>query len=62
MGAGDERAAGTPIHWIQEQGGWSSAKELLDTYGHFMPREMQGYADRIAQMASPNGPTEKLGS
>ncbi len=55
-------AAGTPIHWIQSLGGWSSAKELLDTYGHFMPREMRGYADRISQMAYPDGPMNKLGS
>ena len=37
-------AAGTPLKWIQEQGGWRSAKMLLDTYGHFMPSEMRGYA------------------
>ena len=28
-------ARGTPLKWIQQQGGWSSARMLLDTYGHF---------------------------
>lgn len=40
-------ARGTPLKWIQDQGGWSSAKVLLDTYGHFMPSESHGYADAI---------------
>ena len=26
----------TPLKWIQEQGGWTTAKVWLDTYGHFM--------------------------
>ena len=37
----------TPIKWIQQQGGWTTAKVLLDTYGHFMPSESRGYADVI---------------
>jgi integrase len=28
---------GTNLLWIQETGGWASAKMLLDVYGHFMP-------------------------
>ena len=40
-------ASGTLIKWIQAQGGWSSAKLLLDTYGHFLPREMQGFEDAL---------------
>jgi integrase len=40
-------ARGTPLKWIQEQGGWSTAKVLLDTYGHFMPSESRGFADAI---------------
>jgi hypothetical protein len=36
-----------PLKWIQEQGGWASAKVLLDTYGHFMPSESHGFADAI---------------
>ena len=40
-------ARGTPLKWIQDQGGWASAKVLLDTYGHFMPSESHGYADAI---------------
>ncbi len=31
----------------QRQGGWASAKILLDTYGHFMPTETFGYADAL---------------
>ena len=45
---------GTPVKWIQEQGGWTTAKLLLDTYGHFMPTEMRGFADALT--ATPNGP------
>ena len=37
----------TPLKWIQEQGGWTTAKVLLDTYGHFMPTEARGYADAL---------------
>ena len=29
-------------------GGWSSAKMLLDVYGHYMPREMRGFSDSLA--------------
>jgi hypothetical protein len=29
----------------EEQGGWTTAKVLLDTHGHFMPSESRGYAD-----------------
>src|SRR5881396_2675230 len=35
-------------HWIQERGGWTTAKVLLDVYGHFMPTDMRGFADAIA--------------
>src|SRR4030095_3107414 len=35
-------ARGTPIKWVQQQGGWTTAKVLLDTYGHFMPTENRG--------------------
>ena len=45
-------AAGTPIKWVQERGGWTTAKILLEVYGHFLPRETHGYADRIA---APDG-------
>jgi len=41
-------ARGTPLKWIQEQGGWTTAKVLLDTYGHFMPTESHGFADALA--------------
>ncbi len=46
-------ARGTPLKWIQAQGGWTTAKLLLDTYGHFMPTESHGFADRIT---APDGP------
>ena len=45
-------AAGTPLKWIQEQGGWRSAKMLLDVYGHFMRSEMSGYAGALT---APDG-------
>lgn len=47
-------ARGTPLKWIQEQGGWTTAKVLLDTYGHFMPTESRGFADALS--ATSDGP------
>jgi integrase len=46
-------ARGTPLKWIQEQGGWTTAKLLLDTYGHYMASENRSYADVLA---APNAP------
>jgi len=43
-------ARGTPLKWIQEQGGWTAAKLLLDTYGHFIPTESLGFSDAIAAL------------
>ena len=40
-------AFGTNLKWIQNMGGWSSAKLLLDLYGHFLPTESTGFADAI---------------
>ncbi|HME69084.1 MAG TPA: site-specific integrase [Myxococcota bacterium] len=40
-------ARGTPIKWVQAQGGWASAKLLLDWYGHFLPSEQGGYANAL---------------
>ena len=40
-------ARGTNLMWVQEAGGWTSAKMLLDVYGHFMPTESAGFADAI---------------
>ena len=48
-------ARGTPLKWIQERGGWTTAKVLLDTYGHFMPTESRGFADALA--AASDGPS-----
>ncbi len=41
-------ARNTPIEWVRAMGGWSSAKMLLDVYGHYMPREMRGFSDSLA--------------
>jgi len=41
-------ARGTNLKWIQAQGGWASAKLLLDTYGHFLPTETTGCADALS--------------
>ena len=41
-------ARGTPIEWVRVMGEWSSAKMLLDVYGHYMPREMRGFSDSLA--------------
>ncbi len=40
-------ARGSNLKRIQEQGGWASAKLLLDWYGHFLPTETGGFADAI---------------
>ena len=53
-------AASTPIKWIQPQGGWSSAKLLLDTYGHFIPRESDGYENALASK-NRNRPEQRAG-
>jgi integrase-like protein len=53
-------ARGTPLKWIQDQGGWTTAKVLLDTYGHFMPTESRGFADALA--TAPDGPPAAPGS
>jgi len=43
-------ARSTPLKWIQDQGGWTSAKLLLDTYGHYMPSESNGFADVLSSV------------
>ena len=43
---------GTPIKWVQEQGGWASARMLLDVYSHAIKREMQGHADALSPARS----------
>jgi len=48
-------AAGTPIKWVQAQGGWTTAKLLLDVYGHFLPGESRGFADVIAGQSNVAG-------
>ena len=34
-------------------GGWSSAKLLLDLYGHYLPTESSGYADALSARSQP---------
>ena len=46
-------ARNTNLKWLQNAGGWASAKMLLDVYGHFLRSESSGFADAIT---SPNGP------
>ena len=46
-------ARGTPLKWIQAQGGWSSARVLLDTYGHHLPSESTGFADALTAPGRP---------
>jgi len=48
-------ARGTPLKWVQEQGGWTTGKMLLDTYGHFMPSESRGYADALSAVRDGPG-------
>lgn len=40
------------------RGGWTTAKVLPDTYGHFMPTESRGFADALA--AASDGPQAAL--
>jgi len=50
-------ARGTNLKWIQAQGGWASAKVLLDTYGHYLPSESTGM--RTPSPTHPDGPSVK---
>ena len=43
-------ARGTNLKWVQAQGGWASAKVLLDWYGHYLPTETTGYADALSDV------------
>ena len=38
---------GTNLLWVQRQGGWTSPTVLLNTYAHFLPSEVHGYADAL---------------
>ncbi len=54
-------ARGTPIEWVRAMGGWSSAKMLLDVYGHYMPKEMRGYSESLApDLTRPNQGVQSL--
>ena len=46
-------ARGSNLKWVQETGGWSSAKMLLDVYGHFLKSESSGYADALTPVDGP---------
>lgn len=39
---------GTPLEWVRRMGGWVSTQMLLDTYAHFLPREMRGYSNALS--------------
>jgi integrase len=52
---------GTPIKWIQAQGGWASAKLLLDWYGHFLPSEQHGFADALTTALDGASPQFRRG-
>jgi integrase len=54
-------AAGTPLRWVQEMGGWASAKVLLSTYAHYLPHDSRGFADALSRPlqdteTAPDGP------
>jgi len=51
-------ARSTPIKWVQAQGGWSTARMLLDIYGHVIPDRTRGFADVLAtaENAPPAAP------
>ena len=40
-------ARGTPLEWVRRMGGWASTQMLLDTYAHFLPREMRGFSNAL---------------
>ena len=46
-------ARGTNLKWIQSMGGWTSAKLLLDLYGHYLKTESSGFADAIGAPRRP---------
>lgn len=48
-------ALGSPLPWIQKQGGWSSAKVLLEVYAHMVPDGSTGRADALARAAEAIG-------
>ena len=41
---------GTNLLRVQQQGGWTSPQVLLDTYTHFMPSEVRGFADALTAL------------
>ncbi len=45
-------ARGSNLLWVQNMGGWQSPQVMLDTYTHFLPTELSGFADSLA---APNG-------
>ncbi len=46
-------ARGSNLLWVQNMGGWQSPQVMLDTYTHFLPTELSGFADALA--AAPDG-------
>jgi hypothetical protein len=41
-------------------GGWASTQMLLDTYSHFLPREMRGFSNALdaPDRTTPNQSTD----
>ncbi len=37
-------------------GGWRSAVVMLDTYAHFLPQELAGFADALSAPGGPKRP------
>ena len=44
---------GTNLLWVQRQGGWKSPQVLLETYTHFLPSELHGFADALTDSDGP---------
>jgi hypothetical protein len=46
-------AHGSPLEWIQAQGGWASATMLVDVSGHFMAAQTHGFVDVLTALHGP---------
>ncbi len=47
-------ARGSNLLWVQNMGGWQSPQVMLDTYTHFLPTKLSGFADSLT---APSGGT-----
>ena len=46
--------AGTPLHVLQELGGWESA-EMVRRYAHLSSEHLAGYVEKFSGLQSVNG-------